>query len=268
MEVFEKRLSDILEIRGELELLTGLHIGAGKDEVKIGGMDNPVVRNPLTGEPYIPGSSLKGKMRMLLELYYGVFNYVDKDPRELGNVLSYEVFRKLKDNLKDEERLKGAKAILKLFGTSGADFGKLDKNEWAEVKELASTRLSFYDLKLTKESRAKLENKVGKMMTEEKMEVKINRITGTAFGRALTSKERIPAGAKFDFKLCLKVFEGDNEEELLNVVRKGLRLLELDSLGGSGSRGYGKVRFVNLKCISHLKEGGKEERPFDLDSAF
>jgi CRISPR-associated protein Csm3 len=263
MEVLEKRLEDILEVRGELELLTGLHIGAGKDEVKIGGMDNPVVRNPLTREPYIPGSSLKGKIRMLLELYYGLFDF------ESGDVFTYEVYKRVKGNLSGE-RLKAAKNILKLFGTSGSDFKDFDslqQEEKKEIKELASTRLSFYDLNLTDESREALRNKVGGLMTEEKTEVKINRITGTAFSGALTSKERIPAGTRFEFRLCLKVFNGDDREELLNLVKKGLKLLELDALGGSGSRGYGKVKFVNLKCISHLKEGGKEIE-FDINSAF
>ena len=68
------RLKEIVEITGELELLTGLHIGAGNDNIEIGGMDNPVVRDPLTNEPYIPGSSIKGKMRMLLELYLGLIH--------------------------------------------------------------------------------------------------------------------------------------------------------------------------------------------------
>ncbi|TCK06220.1 type III-A CRISPR-associated RAMP protein Csm3 [Phorcysia thermohydrogeniphila] len=264
-----KKLADILEIRGTIKLITGLHIGAGKDEVKIGGMDNPVIRNPLNGEPYIPGSSLKGKVRMLLELYYGLF-----EPNK-GDVFSYEVYRKMKKEL-NNERIKVAKNLLRLFGTSGSDFKdfeKLPPEERREIEEIASTRISFYDLKLTEESRKELRERIGGLMTEEKTEVKINRITGTSFGGALTSKERIPAGTKFEFKLCLKVFEGDNEEELLDLVKKGLRLLELDSLGGSGSRGYGKVKFRSekygegkLECISHLKK--REPFALDLSSAF
>ena len=268
MEAFEKRLSDILEIKGELKLLTGLHIGAGKDEVKIGGVDNFVVRNPLNNEPYIPGSSLKGKIRMLLELYYGLFN------SENGDVFTYRVYKKLKKGL-DDERLKAAKNILKLFGTSGADFKDWNKQEKKEekeeIKELSFTRVSFYDLTLTDESRKALRSKVGGLMTEEKIEVKINRITGTSFSGALPGKERIPAGTKFEFKLCLKVFEVDGEEgekEFLDILAKGLRLLELDSLGGSGSRGYGKVKFISekygegkLECISYLKK----KAPFSLD---
>ncbi|MBC8462229.1 MAG: type III-A CRISPR-associated RAMP protein Csm3, partial [Deltaproteobacteria bacterium] len=54
-------------ITGEIHALTGLHIGGGAEGVSIGGIDNIVVRDTLTQEPYIPGSSLKGKMRSLSE---------------------------------------------------------------------------------------------------------------------------------------------------------------------------------------------------------
>ena len=54
-------------LRGKIKVLTGLHIGGSKDKFEIGGVDNPVIRDTFTKYPYIPGSSLKGKMRMLLE---------------------------------------------------------------------------------------------------------------------------------------------------------------------------------------------------------
>lgn len=54
-------------ITATLELRSGLHIGAGKDAIEIGGLDLPVVKNPFTQEPFIPGSSIKGKLRSLLE---------------------------------------------------------------------------------------------------------------------------------------------------------------------------------------------------------
>jgi CRISPR-associated protein Csm3 len=253
-----KKLEDVLEINGELKLLTGLHIGVGRDEVKIGGIDGAVIKDPLTNEPYIPGSSIKGKMRMLLELYYGVF-------KEDGDVLSYEVYKKLKENGQANENTLGtAKNLLKLFGTSGADYKSIPEEEIEDVKEISLTRLSFYDLRLTEESRKTFKEKLEGSL-EEKTEVKINRITGTAHSGALNTKERVPAGLAFEFKLSVKVFEGDNEEELLRLVKQGLKLLELDSLGGSGSRGYGKVKLEKLSCRSLLKGG---EVPFDLADAF
>jgi CRISPR-associated protein Csm3 len=99
-------------------------------------------------------------------------------------------------------------------------------------------------------------------MTEEKTEVKINRITGT--GEHPRHTERIPAGAEFEFKLLVKVFDTDNRDELLDLIKKGLKLLEADSLGGSGSRGYGKIRFGELEAKSLFRKE-KEEFPSTLD---
>ena len=77
--------------------------------------------------------------------------------------------------------------------------------------------------------------------TETKFENSINRIAGTAENPRNT--ERVPEGAIFDFSLALKVLDGDDEAALTQMVLTGFKLLEMDALGGSGSRGYGKVQF-------------------------
>ena len=59
-----------LIIKGNLKVVTGIHIGAGSDFSSIGAVDNVVVRDSITKKPYIPGSSLKGKMRYLLARVY------------------------------------------------------------------------------------------------------------------------------------------------------------------------------------------------------
>lgn len=59
-----------LIIKGNLKVITGMHIGAGSDFSSIGAVDNVVVRDSITKKPYIPGSSLKGKMRYLLARVY------------------------------------------------------------------------------------------------------------------------------------------------------------------------------------------------------
>lgn len=53
-------------INGELETVTGLHIGTGGEFSAIGAVDLPVIRDKITNLPMIPGSTLKGKMRSLL----------------------------------------------------------------------------------------------------------------------------------------------------------------------------------------------------------
>jgi CRISPR-associated protein Csm3 len=78
------------------------------------------------------------------------------------------------------------------------------------------------------------------------MENMIDRIAGVAaHGMGVRNTERVPAGARFQFRLTLKVIDG---EDLLDDILRGLRLLELTGLGGSGSRGYGKLRFTALAC--------------------
>ena len=68
------KLSHYVKCTSTIEVLTGLHIGGSKDEIQIGGIDNPVIKNPVTNLPYIPGSSLKGRFRMALELKYGDYS--------------------------------------------------------------------------------------------------------------------------------------------------------------------------------------------------
>lgn len=67
-----------IKIEYTLEVLTGLHIGGSSDNVEIGGIDNPVIKLS-DGKPYIPGSSLKGKIRCLLEQEAGVRKVGDSE---------------------------------------------------------------------------------------------------------------------------------------------------------------------------------------------
>ena len=213
------KLTNIVEIKAKLVLQTGLHIGAGDSEMHIGGIDNSVIKHPLTQSPYIPGSSLKGKIRTLLEWRSGA---VQSAPLTL------------KDVSKNPEEVKN---ILRLFGISGDT-----KNSEQEVAEIGVSRLAFWDCALNEDWEKAIRDD-NQLLTEAKSENTIDRITSTAGNPRQT--ERVPAGAEFDFKLMLRQFEGD-KPELLDLVLKGLKLLELDSLGGSGSRGYGKVKFTEL----------------------
>lgn len=219
------KLNNILEIKAKLVLQTGLHIGVGDSEMHIGGIDNSVIKHPITQSPYIPGSSLKGKIRTLLEWRSGA---VQSSPLSL------------KDISKNPEEVKN---ILRLFGISGDA-----QNSEQEVAEIGVSRLAFWDCALNEawENTIRDDNQ---LLTEAKSENTIDRITSTAGNPRQT--ERVPAGAEFDFKLTLRQFEGD-KPELLDLVLKGLKLLELDSLGGSGSRGYGKVKFVELTVDGKL----------------
>lgn len=140
-------------------------------------------------------------------------------------------------------------SILQLFGVGGGD--QLT-NEKALV--LGPSRLSFWDCELNEAWRKSIED-ANLLTTEAKSENSINRISGVADHPRFT--ERVVAGARFDFRLSMKVLERD-EEGLLRTILSGLRLLEADSLGGSGSRGYGKVKFENLTIDGEDKQAAFE----------
>lgn len=201
-------LLEKIELKGSLELKTGMHIGGTNSSMQIGGIDKGVIRNPLTNQPYIPGSSLKGKMRSLLQVSKGE---IRKLTRPMGGSVEY---------VSTEDR-------------SDADlFGNATGNE----KQKAS-RLIVRDCNLVDADQ--LLEKTELPYTEGKTEVVIDRITSAASPRQI---ERVPAGARFSLNFILNIWEqDDNKEQLVSDFFKSLELLKDDYLGGSGSRGYGQV---------------------------
>lgn len=202
---------------GQIELLSGLHIGGGDDAMKIGGIDNSVIKDINTSHPYIPGSSIKGKMRSLLEWNIGLVSAIN-DGKPFGS-------DKLENLVFNDPVIKNnAITLIKLFGDSNP------KNKG----EFGITRISVGDCKLSQESH-------DMKLSEAKYENTVDRKTGTASNPRQT--ERVPSGVKFDFDIRIKITNDDNESEILEMFKKGIQLLESDYLGGSGSRGYGRVKF-------------------------
>jgi len=221
------RLIQLLELAGTVELLTGLHIGAGKESIEIGGVDGPVVKHPHTGEPYIPGSSLKGKLRSLMEWATHKVPAADNQPY-------YGV-----DANGDYE---ADDALLRIFGVSA--------KKWRGGPSRLIVRDSFLIRDWVKQV-----TRLGLPLVEEKTEVTIDRIQGKAAAMGPRTMERVPAGAQFRLEMLFKVFdvEGDggrDDRACLNELVKTMKLLEQDALGGSGSRGYGRLRLLDLTLRS------------------
>jgi CRISPR-associated protein Csm3 len=195
-------------ITGTLKCKTGLRIGGSKDEMEIGGMDNPIIRHPLTQQPYIPGSSLKGKLRSLLEYKTGK---VTSTGEPCGCVR--------------EDCL-----VCRIFGP----------HKKAE-HQLGPSRIIVRDAKMMQESIDELTplKDEGLLFAEVKTENIIDRRTGVAARGGLRSQERVPAGAKFELNISVRIFEDDNEKALLDFITQGLDMIPNDTLGGSGTRGYG-----------------------------
>lgn len=230
----EHKLVKKIQITGRIKAITGLHIGGSNLGISIGGVDASVIRNPYTNEPYIPGSSLKGKMRTLIERLEGKFGSLqDKNVKK-------SPYRTIVDENHSDFKYN---YIPEIFGFTPED----NKNEQGEPKELPTSRLIVRDCRLNKISREKLAaSKTTDMpYTEIKTEVVIDRVTSRATPRQL---ERVPAGAIFRLKLILNVFEGDNEKNLLDKIFMGLILLQNDYLGGKGTRGSGEVQ-IKLSAV-------------------
>ncbi len=193
--------------KGTLTLITGLHIGDSKETTDIGGIDSPVVRRKDNNQPYIPGSSIKGKIRSLLDIAHG----------------------------KADTTNDGIHIIGKLFGNISSNAG-------------VPSRLIVRDAYLSTTSSSAIANSsyTDLPFTEVKFENTINRITAVANPRQI---ERVPAGAEFEVEFVINIIADNdaeataNEKSFTQLFQSGIKLLEDDYLGGSGSRGYGQVQF-------------------------
>lgn len=236
-----------LILTADLHCETGLHIGAGKGSLEIGGADNPVVKDAF-GLPYIPGSSLRGKIRSLLEHSLGL-----TAPAELvylSKRRGQEVRIHQSDRPDDE--------ICLLFGRNPGRMERVE-GEALESKSASPARLTVYDAPLDQDSiTAQMRENLDDEITEVKSENAIDRITSQANPRTL---ERVPAGARFRIRAVVDIL-CEEDKSLPARVLEGLRLLEDDALGGGGSRGSGRVRFSNLKIAwrnrTFYSAGGEE----------
>ncbi|MCP4687913.1 MAG: type III-A CRISPR-associated RAMP protein Csm3 [Desulfobacterales bacterium] len=213
-------------VQGVLVAETGLRVGGGSGGLKIGGVDLNVITDPL-GRPYIPGSSLKGKSRSLMERFHQL-------------PVTYNGMHLCREEADYAQCL-----VCRVWGVLG------------DARNFSSptlTRLIVRDAPLdessiTEEMRRNMELR----WTEVKMETAINRVTGAAQHGSLRQIERVPAGARF--KDCQFIFTVLQEEDkhLLKQLFISMELLENDYLGGMGSRGSGRVRFSDLAVYWNSK---------------
>lgn len=209
------KLKKLVYFQGTIQCVTGLSIRGASGDLAIGGADSEVIKNPLTGEPYLPGSSLKGKMRSQLERKYGSRDRFGKDdfhnPCGCGR----------RDC-----------PICTVFGA-----------HMNTRSECGPVRILVRDSEFTDDFRQQIRNmplEQGNYL-EVKAENIIDRYSGTA--KSPRFMQRVPAGASFNLDILLQIFEGDNEQKLTDLVEEGLALIEDSYLGNSGSRGYGQVKF-------------------------
>jgi CRISPR-associated protein Csm3 len=210
------RLTKKILFVGTITTLTGLHIGGSEVGLQIGGADKVVVRNPQDNTPYIPGSSLKGKMRSLLERVHCTTHA--GFPNKRGNYGPCEC---------------AECEVCRVFGVA------IDE----KPEKIRAGRLLVRDALMANADRVKAMPNLLTDYTELKTEVSIDCLTSAANPRNF---ERVPAGTIFDFHLMLNIFESDADKEgdLIALVEEGLRLVAYDALGGQSSRGYGRVEIA------------------------
>ena len=227
------RLIGKLILEGQLHCETGLHVGAGKGSLEIGGSDNPVIKDAF-GRPYVPGSSLRGKLRSLLEQAHGLA--VPTELVYLSKRKGQEVRIHQSDRPDDE--------ICLLFGRNPGRMERVSGGDHIDSNHASPARLAVYDAHLDADSiTAQMRENLDDELTEVKSENAIDRITSQANPRTL---ERVPAGARFKIRLVMDVL-CEEDAPLFGLVVEGLRLLEDDTLGGGGSRGSGRIRFSGLR---------------------
>ena len=235
------KLHGRLFITGEIATVTGLHIGGSGEAFAIGGVDNPVIKNQINGQPYIPGSSLRGKMRSLTEKYMGRVTGQRINNGEIHACQTGDEYAEC--------------PICNIYGISaGGPNPRARFDNWP-------TRLVVRDVALRPESARELEAaKTSLPFTEVKTEVAIDRATSQANPRDI---ERVPAGAVFaPMELVYSIYDVHNDVEWLSVLLDAMDLLQDDYLGGSGSRGGGKVVFANLSL--ELKRAVDYRAPVSL----
>src|SRR6188474_1492458 len=204
----ELKLIGKLILEGEMLCETGLHVGAGKGSLEIGGSDNPVVKDAF-GRPYVPGSSLRGKIRSLLEQSSGFA--VPSELVYLSRRRGQEVRIHQSDRPDDE--------ICILFGRSS---GRMDRvvGEALETLQASPARLAAYDAPLDPESiTPQMRENLDDELTEVKSENAVDRITSQANPRTL---ERVPAGARFRVRFIVDVL-CDEDAPLIAQLVQGLR---------------------------------------------
>jgi len=224
-------------IEGNLQAVTGLHIGGAAGALEIGGVDSPIIRDPLTNRPYIPGSSLRGKMRSLTEKVAGA---------ELNFFISRVKGKEVRIHVCNDATAYQKCAVCPIFGVTG------------DSPASAPTRLIVRDVFLGDASAKALEQAQTDLpFSEVKWEATIDRVTSAAVPRQI---ERVPAGAVFQgFEMVYSVYDPADLNRLVTVI-EAMQLLEDDYLGGLGSRGGGKIAFQGLRIYARNRlDYGKKQ---------
>ncbi|HQA57603.1 MAG TPA: type III-A CRISPR-associated RAMP protein Csm3 [Acetivibrio sp.] len=262
-------------MRGKIRCISGLHIGGSDNSIQIGGVNSTIIRNPLTGEPYIPGSSLKGKIRSTMEKWVRNGDGLFLTANRCGDERNKDIYRHECD-----DAIKASKCPLcRILGSTGREEKNNGSSDSKKENRSFPSSLIVRDCLLYNHSEM---SEDGLFITEAKTENTLDRITSKATPRTI---ERVPAGAEFSFEMILKVSDfnldnnSDNKLDFERVKKKvdnvkidlknlleTMKMVEFDGIGGNVSRGYGKIKFYfnefifeETPLIKEILENNKEE---------
>lgn len=244
-------------IAGLIVCRSGILIGGAEDTLQIGGIDNSVIRNPLTGEPYIPGSSLKGKLRSITEKIVKAPNgsplLANRRGDNKGRIWRHEC-----DDFSSAEKC----PLCRIYGSIGRN---AEDNNYPGALLVRDSSLFNKDRLLQD----------GLAITETKMENAIDRLTSAAHPRTF---ERVPAGAEFEFELVYRIetlkatptnggvsLDSDRVETDIKNLVSAMEHLEKDGIGGNVSRGYGRIEFI-VKTFQNCDVNGTSRSGFKNDN--
>ena len=276
-----RHIRGIIKVKLEFETITGLlvRMPLQAQAYRIGGADQYpmitkvkyLVKDETSGEnyrtlwlevPYIPGSSLKGRMRSLLELSMGLKLYT-ADNKIWQHVRSTKAMDS--DFIDDVEQ----RCVLdELFGWAAANYKQIEdlvrrsgRNIDARklFANLAPTRLLVDDFMPSERYIREVKPTSITDFLEEKSENRIDRVTSAADPRDIV---RVKPGVVFSGNLRILLFDNDSDmvEKYLQLLATGLELLEETYLGGSGSRGYGRIKFTSIS-VEVLKVVNRDGLP-------
>ncbi len=260
-------------ITGKIRCLTGLHIGGSTNSIEIGGSDNVIIRDAVNNLPYIPGSSLKGKLRSLIELS-DEYESVKKDGEPIKTGFVADVFGASSDKSSDNYNInkEDENEIMDLIKELEERIKILEEgkkthedNEEVIVENNSSdsfVRLIVRDSYPTDETINNWDENINVVDGSElKYENSINRRTGVSNPRNI---ERVPQDSEFAFEIIFGIYNDNDDEEyakkVYKLLTKGLNLLEDNYLGGSGSRGSGRVEIVDKKIFKRDKSYYEEDK--------
>lgn len=204
-----------------VECTSGTRVGGSDDELAIGGVDLPAIKHPVTKEPYLPGSSMKGRLRSELEKELGKFGGGGSQPCDCAE---------------------GDCPVCRLFGPHNAS-KKRDA-----VTKLGPTRIIVRDLPWVKTEEKQ------EPVWENKTENIINRRTGAA--EHPRTGERVPSGTQFKFQVTVQFYDEDKNfefrgkkgaEAFVRAICLAIKGVEGTGLGSGVSRGSGQIKFGKVE---------------------